>query len=255
MPGERPIRGRRPQPVGHQLRTRVWTLGRLLVLAVALSVTFGAFFLTAVRIANRAREVHVPNVAGKSVAEATELLAQVGLGVRIDGRRADARVPADHVLIQDPEPDAVVRRQRVVRLRISDGQRDPVVPAVVGQAERTAEVVLAQTNLEIAGRVEIATDAYPAGTVVAQNPPATGRASKVALLVNRGRTGQTYVMPDLIGTPGARVVELLRRRGFRVTVSAEVPYPGIPGGVIVRQTPQAGYQVADGEPVLVEISR
>jgi beta-lactam-binding protein with PASTA domain len=126
---------------------------------------------------------------------------------------------------------------------------------VVGQAERTAEVVLAQTNLEIAGRVEIATDAYPAGTVVAQNPPATGRASKVALLVNRGRTGQTYVMPDLIGTPGARVVELLRRRGFRVTVSAEVPYPGIPGGVIVRQTPQAGYQVADGEPVLVEISR
>jgi beta-lactam-binding protein with PASTA domain len=62
-------------------------------------------------------------------------------------------------------------------------------------------------------------------------------------------------MPDVIGTLGLRTVDILRRRGFRVTVTAEVPYPGLPPGVIVRQTPQAGFQIGYGDPVQLEISR
>ncbi len=65
----------------------------------------------------------------------------------------------------------------------------------------------------------------------------------------------TYVMPDLIGTPGARVADLLRRRLFRVTILGEVPYPGLPAGTVVRQTPQAGFQIAPGDPITLEVSR
>ena len=251
----KPFLGRLPKVAPHTLGTRVWTAGRLLVLAVALSITFGAFFLAALRVTTRAREVKVPNIQGQPLSAATTALADLGLALKVDQRRSDPKVAADHVLSQDPEPGTILRRQRAVRVRVSDGQRDPVVPLVVGQADRTAEIVLAQAHIEIGGRAEVRTAGYPAGTVIAQDPGEKQRAAKISLLVNRGETDTTYVMPDVIGTLGVRVVDILRRRGFRVSVSAEAPYPGLPPGVVVRQTPQAGFQVTAGAPVLLELSR
>lgn len=249
-------RGRPNRATLHPLRRRVWTAGRVLVLAAALAFTYGAFFLTAVRVTTRAREVHVPDVMGKSVAEARTALAAVGLDLKVDPiRRADPKVPADHVMAQEPEPDTVLRRQRSVRVRISAGQQDPVVPAVVGEPERNAQITLQQENITVSSLAEIHTGEYPIDTVVAQDPPAKTRASSIALLVNRGDTGRSYVMPDLIGTNGTLVVDMLRGRGFRVTIVASVPYPGVPPGIVVRQTPQAGFQIGSGESISLEVSR
>jgi serine/threonine-protein kinase len=255
MPANRPAKGRPSTPKPKALRQRVWTLGRTLVLGVALLGTFGAFFLTGMRVANRAREVKVPNLQGMSTDDANRSLAAVGLVLKVDARRADPKVPIDHVLTQDPDPGTITRRQRAVRVRVSDGQRDPVVPSVVGMPERTAEIVLTQDNVGIADRAEIHTRLVEAGVVVSQDPDPKNRAAKVSLLINRGEDAEAYVMPDVIGAQASRVVEILRQRGFRVTVGAEVPYPGIAPGVVLHQSPQAGFRVAYGEAVVLEVSR
>jgi hypothetical protein len=150
MPAKKPRPGRTPTPIERHLRTRVWSAGRLLVLVVLLGLTFATFFLASMRVATRAREVQVPDLRGRAIADANRLLTEAGLVLRIDARRADARAPLDHVLEQDPAPGTVLRPERAVRVRVSDGQRDPILPAVVGQAERTAEIILAQENVEIA---------------------------------------------------------------------------------------------------------
>jgi serine/threonine-protein kinase len=253
MPIQRRVRP--AAPAAHPLRTRVWGAGRLLFLGLALAFTFGAFFLTGMRVANRAREVEVPDIQGLPVAEANTSLAAVGLVLRVDLRRPDPSVPADHVLAQDPDAGTVLRKQRTVRVRVSDGQRDPVVPQVVGHPERSAEIRLAQDQIAIAGRAEIRSTSYPAGTVIAQHPGPTQRAAQIALLVNEGERGVSYVMPDTIGATATRVLEVLRRRGFRVTVGAEVPYPGLPAGVVVRQTPPAGFQIDYGDAIVLEVTR
>lgn len=255
MPADRLPPSRAPKPADSALRTRVWSAGRLLVLGMLLAITFATFFLASMRVATRAREVQVPELRGRSVADANRALNDAGLVLRIEARRSDAKVPVDHVLAQDPEPGTVLRPQRAVRVRVSDGQRDPVIPQVVGQAERTAEITLAQENVEIAGRAEIRTTSYPAGTIVSQDPPAKDRAPAVTLLINRGERGQSYVMPDLIGTLGSRAIEILRRRPFRVNLGAEVPYPGLPPGIVVRQVPQPGYQIGHGDTITLEVSR
>jgi serine/threonine-protein kinase len=256
MPAEtRPKPARPSKPADSPLRTRVWSAGRLLVLVVLLGITFATFFLTSMQVATRAREVAVPDLRGQPLAEANRALTDAGLVLRIEARRSDAKVPLDHVLEQDPAPGTVLRPQRAVRVRVSDGQRDPVVPVVVGQAERTAEIILAQENVEIAGRAEVRTTSYPAGTVVGQDPPAKERARAVTLLVNRGERGQSFVMPDLIGTVETRALEVLRRRPFRVGVGARVPYPGLPPGIVVRQMPQPGYQIGFGDTVTLEVSQ
>jgi beta-lactam-binding protein with PASTA domain len=247
-----PESGRQAKAVRH----RVWTAGRLLLLAGGLGLTFGVFFLTSFAVATRAREVRVPDVRGKSLTEATTALAAVGLAAAVDPvRRADAKVPADHVLTQEPDPGNALRRQRPVRLRVSDGQRDPIVPTVIGQADQAATAILLQSGITVGTRIDVRNADSPVGAVVAQDPPAKGRAQAVTLLVNRGLPDQTFVMPDLIGTIGARAADVLRSHSFRVAPLTVVAYPGLPSGVVVRQTPQAGYRTAQDELIVLEVSR
>lgn len=245
-----------PTPPPPTLRTRVWTAGRWTLLLAGLTATYFIFLMASMRIAVKAREVSVPDVRGKSVAEATALLADAGLALTVDPvKRPDETLPPDHVLTQDPTPGSVIRRQRPVRLRLSEALEPAVVPQVVGESERAAEIRLSQERVTIRESAAIQSRAYPPGLIVAQDPPAGATTASVAILVNRGEAAATYVMPDLIGTPGARVAELLRRRLFRVTILGEVPYPGLPSGIVVRQSPAAGFQIAPGDPISLEISR
>jgi len=62
-------------------------------------------------------------------------------------------------------------------------------------------------------------------------------------------------MPDLIGVNGERAATLLRQRGFRVAVVASSPYPGVAAGIVLRQHPQSGFQIAPGEPISIEVSK
>jgi beta-lactam-binding protein with PASTA domain len=238
------------------LRTRVWSFGKLLVLVGALGVTFLVFFGLGMRTALRAREVEVPSLAGKSVSDATEILAGFGLGVRVDeNRRTDEKVADGLIVQQDPPAGAQARRQRTVRVWVSSGPRVTTVPVLVGQTERTAQIRLEQDSLEIASLTEFRSPDYPADAVIAQDPPPTSRAKGVSLLINRGEQAMTYVMPDVIGMEGNRVAAFLRSRGFRVSIVGSQPYPGVPPGIVVRQQPAGGFRVAAADAISLEVSR
>lgn len=239
-----------------RLRARVWNVGKLLALATALAGTYVLSFFLGVRLALKTREVAVPDLRGRTVNEATMLLSDRGLALKIEEPpRLDPRIAPGRIAAQEPPPGVLTRRQRAVKVWTSAGPRASVVPAVIGELEATALGRIEQAGLVVASRAEVRTSQYPAGTVVAQAPPPGTRATEVALLVNLGEAEATYVMPDLIGVHGARAAELLRARGFRVAVVAEYSYPGIPPGFVLRQRPEAGFQIAPGEPISLEVSR
>jgi beta-lactam-binding protein with PASTA domain len=238
------------------LRTRVWTAGKLIVLAVALVATYVLFLAASMRVALRAREVQVPDLTNRTANEASALASDLGLALKVDDtRRPDLKIGAGRVLAQEPAPGSVARRQRSVKIWLSAGQRASIVPALVGETERTAQLRLAQDGLTLVGVSEIRSQGFAADVVVAQTPPAKSAAGRVALLVNRGERGASYVMPDLIGVNGDRAAEILRNRGFRVAVVGSNPYPGIAAGIVIRQSPQAGFQIGPGEPISLEVSR
>jgi beta-lactam-binding protein with PASTA domain len=110
-------------------------------------------------------------------------------------------------------------------------------------------------SLRLASVAEIRSADAAAGVVIAQSPPPNSRAASVALLVNRGERGRTYVMPDLIGVDAAQGADLLRSRGLRVAIVGAQPYPGVPPGIVIRQAPQGGFQVAPGDAISLEVSR
>lgn len=235
---------------------RVWSAGKLLVLVGALVGTYVLFAALAMRVALRTREVQVPDLVGRNVQDASQSLGGLGLTLRVDeNRRPDNRVPAGRIMQQDPPAGVPARRQRSIRVWLSAGSRAATVPLLVGQTERTARIRLEQDGLAVGALSEFRSPEYPADAIVAQNPPPSSRADSVALLVNRGEQASLFVMPDLIGVNGDRAAEVLRARGFRVSIVGQQPYPGVPAGTVVRQQPQGGFQLGPSDAISLEVSR
>jgi len=76
------------------LTTRVWSAGKLLLLGVALVLTYVVFAAASMRIAIRTREVMVPTLTGQSVNQATAALAESGLTLKVEESRRspDSRI-------------------------------------------------------------------------------------------------------------------------------------------------------------------
>ena len=63
-------------------------------------------------------------------------------------------------------------------------------------------------------------------------------------------------MPDLIGIDGERAAEFLQ--GTRDSASrwwAIIRIRACPAGIVIRQTPAGGFQIAPGEAISLEVSR
>ena len=147
------------------------------------------------------------------------------------------------------------RRRRRIKLWLSSGPNAGQVPSLIGESEDLAKRRLIDNVFNIDELSEIQSSRYPLDAVVAQDPPPASAGEAVSLLVNRGERGRTYVMADLIGLNGETAAGILRGLGFRVTVVGDHPYPGIPSGTVIRQAPGAGLQVAQGEPISLEVSQ
>jgi serine/threonine-protein kinase len=234
----------------------MWSAGRLFAIAACLLATYVLFAVTGMRVALRVREVPVPDLRNHTVTEATARLQDAGLALTVDqSGRLDPKVPAGRIALQEPAAGTVTRRQRSVRVWMSQGPRITTIPTLTGESERAAQLRLQQDGLAVTALAEVRSSDFPNGTIIAQEPPGSARGTEVALLVNRGERSRYYVMPDLIGVAGSRAVDLLRARGFRVTIVGELPYPGAPAGIVLRQFPAAGFQIAAGDPISLEVSR
>jgi beta-lactam-binding protein with PASTA domain len=239
-----------------QLFNRVRSAGRLFSISACLVATYLLFAITAMRVALKVREVPVPDLRNHTVAEATAMLLEEGLVLNVDDSgRLDPKIPAGRIALQEPAPATITRRQRSIRVWLSQGPRITVIPALTGETERAAQLRLQQDGLSVTSVAEVRSADAPGGTVIAQEPPGAARGTEVALLINRGEQSHHYVMPDVIGVSGSRAVDLLRTRGFRVTIVGELPYPGVPPGIVLRQFPSAGFQIAAGDPISLEVSK
>jgi eukaryotic-like serine/threonine-protein kinase len=238
------------------LSTRVWGAGKRVFLAGALVLTYILFAFASMRLALKTRDVVVPSLSGKTVTEASAVLAAARLNLRVEEtKRTDSPLPAGQIVSQDPQPGVKTRRERSVKVWVSAGPRATTVPALLGESQRAAEMRARQDGLQVSSIAEVRSTDYTPDTIIAQNPAPKTSGARVALLINRRENSGTYVMPDLIGVNGDRAADLLRGRGFRVSVVGDHPYPGVPAGIVLRQSPQGGFQIGMSDPISLEVSR
>jgi beta-lactam-binding protein with PASTA domain len=228
----------------------VW-MALLLVTVALLSA------LTAMRFAIHGREVSVPDLQGKTPAEAHRLAEEAGISARVESNYYSQTVPEGRVLSQMPAPGTQVRRGWEVRLALSLGPQRIAIPQVVGESERAATLNIAQRGLELSSTATIQVpDAVP-GQVISQDPPANAKdvsAPKVSLLVSGDNTPQAFVMPSFVGQPLGTVTNTLQAAGFsvgRVTLAAEdsAGAPASAASIIIGQDPASGQKVLVGSAV------
>ena len=204
------------------LKARVWTVGKVLLLAGALVATFFLFALVSMRVALRARDVEVPNLVGATVENASLTVTNLGLALRIDpNQRPDERVPAGGIMQQDPAPGVVARRQRSIRVWVSSGPRRTTVPGLVGQNERTARMRVDEEGLEVATVSEFRTTcglgsaSVPTGIrrpwIASPTTSSTGKRPRRSMFDEGCRDGSCDRLPTALRAGGVSGMGAARR--------------------------------------------
>jgi serine/threonine-protein kinase len=131
----------------------------------------------------------VPMLVGTPADEARAALEGLGLHVQ-EVRRAHGVVPAGLVITTEPGPGSLVGPGQTVRLVVSSGPTQAPVPSVVDKPGPAAEAALVEAGFPCEVR-QVQSD-RPAGTVLAQEPPAGRRlppGRKVVLTVAAPKPG------------------------------------------------------------------
>ena len=140
--------------------------------------------------------ISIPDVVGKTEAQARTDLGAAGFGVEVVYAN-DPDVGSGLVTSMDPTGRAIPRS--TITLTVSQGPGTTPVPDVVGRSERAATAALEKAGFVVA--VETATDEdVPEGRVIASNPDAGSDApsgATVTIVVSEGPA----VEPDPTPTP------------------------------------------------------
>ena len=130
------------------------------------------------RVSQGPEEVVVPDLAGRTAAEAEGILAQQGLNAAQEPVN-DPQVPEGTVIRSDPPAGSVVEKGETITLVVSAGPEEVIVPSVTEKTEETA-----RSELTTAGfQVQVVDEPLPPGSaddgrVLAQDPAGGTRATR-----------------------------------------------------------------------------
>lgn len=236
---------------------------RYVLLALVLLVVALVSALTAMRFAIHVREVTVPNLTKMAPSEARKKIEELELHMEVERQFYSADVPEGRILSQVPAAGSRVRRGWTVRVAESLGPQRVVIPSVVGQTERAAEMNIRRRGLEVGAVAGMQMPGTPADQVLSQSPPANASgvaAPKISLLVAEPSQPQAFVMPNFVGQALGTVKLALQDAGLRVgnvTVSPRFDRSTTgdfsAASLVVSQVPAAGEKVIAGAAVNLEV--
>lgn len=216
---------------------------------VLIIVAMGSMLIT-MRLAIHRREVIVPKFIGLLPQPADQLAQQNGLILVRESRFYSDDVPIGHIVSQEPAPGQKVRKGWRVRIAESMGPQRNVVPSVIGDSTRAAELNIAQRGLELGTVSTMSVPDTPPDQIIAQSPPPESHAAspKVNVLVSATADAKAYVMPDLSGMRLADATAAITNAGLKLGN----PNATTPDALVVKQSPAAGQRVVSGATVTLE---
>lgn len=198
----------------------------------------------------------VPNVVGKTTAQATQTL--MGDGLRVTVSRQANPATADTVFAQSPSPPNKVSRGDTVTIDVSTGPTattvpDVTVPFVVGENVNTATANLRAAGLSVTTQQVSSNEA--AGTVVSQNPgggSTVPRGSNVTINVSQGQN--EVRVPEVIGLTVSQAADRLNAQGLQLGNVTNESSSTVPNGQIISSNPSSGVLVPANSTVSVVVS-
>lgn len=226
-------------------------------LLVAIALFFGLIFLflSLLDIITRHNKYEeVPNVAGKTLAEAYSILEEKGFVVEIQDSIWDPKIAPNQVLKQAPEGGQLVKSHRSIFLSVNRAQPPLVdMPNLVGFSFRNALLYLEQLGLELGDttrKPDIARDAVLEQRYNGRSVAGGARifaGSRIDLVLGSGLGNNEYTVPDLVGLTYAEARELLSSMG--INFGAVLPDPDVKdleNAFVYRQNPNVTSPLPEG---------
>ncbi|HEY4010271.1 MAG TPA: PASTA domain-containing protein [Acidobacteriaceae bacterium] len=193
--------------------------------ALLVLIVFFLFAGLALRLALHAREVSIPDLAGLTVAQASEAALHSGLDLNIESQFYSRTVPAGRILSQAPAAGSRVRKGWQVRVTESLGPQQVTIPNVVGEPVREASLDLRKASLDLGTLAHM--DA-PGDTdmVLSQTPPPDAGLDqpRVNLLLSQQGAGASdaFAMPSFVGMSWPSANRAAVALGLRVAAVGEM---------------------------------
>ena len=190
--------------------------------------------------------VIVPDLIGKDVLYGLEILSDLGLNTRVKGIEYHDRVPKNHVIGQEPEAGATLKRGRDVRIRVSRGPESIVMPNLTGLSLQQSRILLTENGLCRGNMSTISSSRHVAGQVIAQYP-ATGtmvsRSTCTDLLISQESPPIAVAMQDLSGLSLETAIRQLEKIRLTVGSIRTVETDEASMETIVDQMPPPGFRI------------
>ncbi len=203
-------------------------------------------------------EIIIPDLVGKTEAEAKDSLEALDLRLNVMGYR-ESDQEKGKVTEQNDKPGQKVKKGFAVKVVVSSGKTlgSAIVPNLFGKTVDEAELLLRESGLEISEKVNYEDSEHPENTIISQLPNVSQEVeegTKVVVVVSRGKQNLAISVPMLKGLSEAEAKRLLEAENFKLgNVKHEDSEEG--KGKIMSQTPRAGVNAEAGTSVDIIVSK
>jgi beta-lactam-binding protein with PASTA domain len=200
----------------------------------------------------------VPDLTGKTWAEAETLAATAKLGLILDGQQHHATLAEGSIIDQEPKAQALLAEGSNIKAVVSKGPSPgQTVPDLAGKTWAEAETLAATAKLGLGLERQQHQATLAEGSIVDQEPRAKAllaEGSDIKAIVSKGPSpGQT--VPDLIGKSWAEAEKLAATGKLDLVLDGQQHHATIPEGSIIAQNPRHKTLAAEGSDIMVVVSK
>ena len=195
-------------------------------------------------------KVEVPDVSGKTIEQATQLIEEAGFEVGTTDSAYDPNVEAGHISSQSPKGGTKAEKGSKINLVVSQGTEEIEVPDVTGKSLADAQNALQKAGFTVGSTTEENSDSIESGKVIKQDPQGGKSAKKgstVNLVISKG--ADTVTVPDITGLTPERASKVASELGFTITQSGSQASDTVDKGIIISQTLVAGTKATKGSSI------
>ena len=234
-------------------RTAAYIFGAVFI---AIALLAGSLILFRVLGNNSTASITVPNVTNMQLAEASQVLLDLGL-TPIPNAVVQDGVEDDVVYAQDPPATAMAREGDVVTITYNPASERATVPPIQGLLVKDATSLLAPLGLQLTIS-EVRNDpTIPLNQIISQDPIAGTevRVGSAIQVVVSGGAGN-LVVPNVQGQLGSAAEQLMIAAPYNFVVTiTEEPSDTVERGRVIRTEPEIASQIGNGAAVTIFVSR
>lgn len=229
----------------------------LLILVFMTAAGVGTYFTVHLLIRSEDTVV-VPDLLGKEVVYALEMLTDLGLNTKVKGLEFSSSVPKHHIITQVPGPGMEIKQGRDVHLVISKGARTVVFPNLRGMDLPQANILIEENDLRQGHLSYTYNEDKPREEILAQFPSAGTnglRGDALDLLISAGPAPELIRMVDLVGHGLDQAIENIEKNNLILGAISLIHNPDVSDDTVVNHTPGADYPVMPGQKIDLVINR